>query len=148
MAQTYVTQAGDNLTTIAEQFYGDGSLWKKIYQANKDVIGNNADLIQAGWTLAIPDGGGAAEADTYVTKAGDTLSGIAERFYGDASQWKRIYEANKTVIGPDPDKLGVDLTLNPELLPGRVSHGCIRMRNEDILELGRLMPIGTPITIR
>ena len=90
----------------------------------------------------------AEAADTYVTKAGDTLSGIAERFYGHASQWKRIYEANKKVIGPDPDMLGVDLTLNPELLPGRVSHGCIRMRNEDILELGRLMPIGTPITIR
>jgi lipoprotein-anchoring transpeptidase ErfK/SrfK len=87
-------------------------------------------------------------AQTYVTQAGDNLTTIAEQFYGDASQWKRIYEANKTVIGPDPDKLGVDLTLNPELLPGRVSHGCIRMRNEDILELGRLMPIGTPITIR
>jgi lipoprotein-anchoring transpeptidase ErfK/SrfK len=39
-------------------------------------------------------------------------------------------------------------TNQPELLPGRVSHGCIRMRNEDILELGRLMPIGTPVTVR
>jgi lipoprotein-anchoring transpeptidase ErfK/SrfK len=28
-----------------------------------------------------------------------------------------------------------------------VSHGCIRMRNADILRLARLMPIGTPITI-
>lgn len=117
MAQTYVTQAGDNLTTIAEQFYGDGSLWKKIYQANKGVIGDNPDLIQAGWTLTIPEADGAVEAaDTYVTKAGDTLSGIAERFYGDASQWKRIHEANKKVIGSDPDKLGVDLTLKIPLL--------------------------------
>jgi lipoprotein-anchoring transpeptidase ErfK/SrfK len=33
-------------------------------------------------------------------------------------------------------------------LPGRVSHGCIRLRNEDIEELGRLMPLGTPVTIR
>jgi hypothetical protein len=32
--------------------------------------------------------------------------------------------------------------------PGRVSHGCIRMRNGDILRLSRLMPVGTPITIR
>jgi nucleoid-associated protein YgaU len=111
MAQTYLTQPGDNLTTIAERFYGDGSLWKKIYQANTDVIGDNPDLIQTGWTLTIPDADGAAEAaDTWVTKAGDTLSGIAERFYGDASQWKGIYEANKKVIGPDPGKLGVDLT--------------------------------------
>jgi nucleoid-associated protein YgaU len=56
-------------------------------------------------------------ADTYVTKAGDTLSGIAERLYGDGSLWRKIYDANKMVIGPDPDKLGFDLTLKIPL-PG------------------------------
>jgi hypothetical protein len=49
---------------------------------------------------------------------------------------------------PDGGFVGIHGTSQPELLPGRVSHGCIRMRNADILELGRLMPIGTPITIR
>jgi lipoprotein-anchoring transpeptidase ErfK/SrfK len=44
--------------------------------------------------------------------------------------------------------VGIHGTDRPELLPGRVSHGCIRMRNEDVLELGRLMPVGTPLTIR
>jgi hypothetical protein len=44
--------------------------------------------------------------------------------------------------------VGIHGTNQPELLPGRVSHGCIRLRNEDILELGRLMPVGTPVTIR
>lgn len=44
--------------------------------------------------------------------------------------------------------VGIHGTNEPELLPGRVSHGCIRMKNEDILELGRLLPIGTPVTIR
>jgi L,D-transpeptidase catalytic domain len=44
--------------------------------------------------------------------------------------------------------IGIHGTNQPWLLPGRVSHGCIRMRNPDILRLGRLMPIGTPITIR
>ena len=33
-------------------------------------------------------------------------------------------------------------------LPGRVSHGCIRTRNRDIVRLGRLMDVGTPLTIR
>ena len=36
----------------------------------------------------------------------------------------------------------------PDLLPGRVSHGCIRMRNRDILRLARLMPVATPATVR
>ena len=43
--------------------------------------------------------------------------------------------------------VGIHGTNRPDLLPGAVSHGCIRMRNEDILELARLMPVGTPLTI-
>jgi L,D-transpeptidase catalytic domain len=44
--------------------------------------------------------------------------------------------------------IGIHGTNQPQLLPGRVSHGCIRMRNGDILRLARLMPLGTPVTIR
>jgi lipoprotein-anchoring transpeptidase ErfK/SrfK len=44
--------------------------------------------------------------------------------------------------------VGIHGTNKSELLPGRVSHGCIRMRNSDILRLARLMPVGTPVTIR
>jgi lipoprotein-anchoring transpeptidase ErfK/SrfK len=49
---------------------------------------------------------------------------------------------------PDGGFVGIHGTNQPDLLPGRVSHGCIRMRNSDILRLGRLMPVGTPVTIR
>jgi hypothetical protein len=44
--------------------------------------------------------------------------------------------------------VGIHGTDRPDLIPGRISHGCIRMRNHDIVRLGRLMPVGTPITIR
>lgn len=44
--------------------------------------------------------------------------------------------------------VGIHGTDRPDLLPGRVSHGCIRLANEDIVRLARLMPVGTPITIR
>jgi lipoprotein-anchoring transpeptidase ErfK/SrfK len=43
--------------------------------------------------------------------------------------------------------VGIHGTDRPDLLPGRVSHGCIRLSNRDILALARLMPIGTPVTI-
>jgi lipoprotein-anchoring transpeptidase ErfK/SrfK len=43
--------------------------------------------------------------------------------------------------------VGVHGTNQPELVPGRVSHGCIRLRNEDILRLARLLPVGTPVKI-
>ncbi len=44
--------------------------------------------------------------------------------------------------------VGIHGTDRPELLPGRVSHGCIRLRNADIRRLARLLPVGTPVTIR
>jgi hypothetical protein len=43
--------------------------------------------------------------------------------------------------------VGIHGTNRPDLLPGRVSHGCIRLRNDDIMALERLMPVGTPLTI-
>ncbi len=43
--------------------------------------------------------------------------------------------------------IGIHGTNRPDLLPGRVSHGCIRLRNADIVRLARLMPVGTPLTI-
>jgi hypothetical protein len=49
---------------------------------------------------------------------------------------------------PDGGFVGIHGTNQPELIPGRISHGCIRLRNADILRLARLMPVGTPVTIR
>jgi lipoprotein-anchoring transpeptidase ErfK/SrfK len=44
--------------------------------------------------------------------------------------------------------VGIHGTDRPDLVPGRVSHGCIRMRNADIRALARRMPVGTPVVIR
>jgi L,D-transpeptidase catalytic domain len=44
--------------------------------------------------------------------------------------------------------VGIHGTDRPDLVPGRVSHGCIRMRNRDVLRLARLMPVGTPVSIQ
>jgi lipoprotein-anchoring transpeptidase ErfK/SrfK len=44
--------------------------------------------------------------------------------------------------------IGIHGTNQPSIIPGRVSHGCIRMHNGSILRLARLMPVGTPLTVR
>ena len=44
--------------------------------------------------------------------------------------------------------VGIHGTNRPDLVPGRVSHGCIRLRNRDMRRLGTAMPVGTPITVR
>ena len=48
---------------------------------------------------------------------------------------------------PGGGVVGIHGTDRPGLLPGRVSHGCVRVRNADIVRLARLMPIGTPVHI-
>ncbi len=49
---------------------------------------------------------------------------------------------------PKGGVIGIHGTDAPQLLPGRISHGCIRLRNDAIRRLARLMPLGTPVTIR
>jgi len=53
-AREYVVQPGDTLRSIAQDQYGDASQWPKIYQANRDLIGDNPDALVAGTTLQIP----------------------------------------------------------------------------------------------
>jgi lipoprotein-anchoring transpeptidase ErfK/SrfK len=48
---------------------------------------------------------------------------------------------------PDGGFVGIHGTDEPGRIPGRISHGCIRLRDADILRLDRLMPIGTPVRI-
>jgi hypothetical protein len=48
---------------------------------------------------------------------------------------------------PGGGVVGIHGTDEPQLVPGRPSHGCIRMRNADITRLWRLVALGTPIEI-
>lgn len=53
-AQTYTVVKGDCLWNIAKKFYGNGSKYTVIYNANKGVIGGNPNLIYPGQVLTIP----------------------------------------------------------------------------------------------
>jgi lipoprotein-anchoring transpeptidase ErfK/SrfK len=75
------------------------------------------------------------------------LSGFGNAFYGPVAFGTSARSAVLT-DWPDGGFVGIHGTNRPEILPGSVSHGCIRLRNADILALARLMPVGTPITIR
>ncbi|HGL6935010.1 LysM peptidoglycan-binding domain-containing protein [Clostridioides difficile] len=51
--KTHKVGKGDSLWSLAKKYYGNGDLWKKIYDANKKLI-KNPDIIQDGWVLTIP----------------------------------------------------------------------------------------------
>lgn len=48
---------------------------------------------------------------------------------------------------PGGGVIGIHGTNQPSLIPGRPSHGCIRVRNRKISRLARIMPVGTPLLI-
>lgn len=52
--KTHTVAKGDTLYKISKSFYGDGSKWRTIYDANKSVIGKNPNLIRPGQKLVIP----------------------------------------------------------------------------------------------
>jgi nucleoid-associated protein YgaU len=56
-----------------------------------------------------------AEVQEYVVKPGDTLSKISQLFYGDASRYMEIFEANSDVL-MDPNKIkpGQKLVIPPK----------------------------------
>jgi L,D-transpeptidase catalytic domain len=77
----------------------------------------------------------------------DRLNGFADPFYGPLAFGTNARSPTLT-DWPAGGFVGIHGTDRPELIPGRVSHGCIRMTNASISRLGELMPVGTPVTIR
>lgn len=49
---------------------------------------------------------------------------------------------------PGGGVIGIHGTNEPGLIPGRPSHGCIRVRNGALRRLWQVLPIGTPLLIR
>jgi len=59
-------------------------------------------------------------------------------------QYKGVLGNNRLYLG---DGYGIHGTNNPRSIGTSVSHGCIRMRNEDIETLFRIVDVGTPVYI-
>ena len=77
----------------------------------------------------------------------EELTRFANPFYGPIA-FGTSARSSVLTDWPSGGFVGIHGTNEPDLIPGRVSHGCIRLRNRDIVQLSRLMPIGTPVTVR
>ena len=63
-------------------------------------------------TLPGPGGPSAGEVQIHEVKPGDTLGAIAQRFYGKASLYPKIFEANRDILAnPDLIKVGQKLKI-------------------------------------
>jgi lipoprotein-anchoring transpeptidase ErfK/SrfK len=76
----------------------------------------------------------------------DRLTRYASPFYGPVA-FGTSARSRVLTDWPAGGYIGIHGTNQPQLIPGAVSHGCIRLRNPDIRRLAALMPVGTPLTI-
>ena len=79
----------------------------RIAAANRDILPTN-NALEVGMMLTLPARGLrqpvmqahlSNAAGVYLVRSGDTLASIAAHFYGDATQWRRIREANSPRVG-------------------------------------------------
>ena len=152
----HVVRQGDTLWDLARRYYGNPLLLSKIQEANRDRLLTTSTSLKIGMELVIPDvpasgrapaeeakaeSGAAATAgagretppaevdyETYVVRAGDTLSMIAQRFYGDNRLIRPIVEANPR-LAANPNRIVVGWQLRiPGLPAGRSPAGTSQER--------------------
>jgi nucleoid-associated protein YgaU len=125
MTLTHTVRPGENLSSIANDYYGDPNLFAAIRDANP---GLDPRRMRVGQTLRIPPMDDAVEeratpapaatgtpGETHTVKPGETLTKIAADRLGRSNLWMDLYELNRDVIGSDPEALKVGMVLR---LPG------------------------------
>ena len=95
MVRTHTVVAGETLSALALRFYGDAGLYRLIAAASGIA---NPNVVNVGQRLIMPD------YTRYTVVAGDTLSQLAARFYGDAELDWLIAEASGIA---DPNVINV-----------------------------------------
>jgi lipoprotein-anchoring transpeptidase ErfK/SrfK len=79
----------------------------------------------------------------YVT---EKLTDVGEPLYGPYALGTSAY-APTLSEWPGGGIVGIHGTDEPQLIPGRPSHGCIRLRDADIARLWHMIGVGTPIEV-
>ena len=67
-------------------------------------FGNVQSEVRSTEQIIVGGGGGGGIEQSHTVVKGDTLSHIAKHFYGKASRWRAIYDANRDQLD-DPDKI-------------------------------------------
>jgi lipoprotein-anchoring transpeptidase ErfK/SrfK len=73
--------------------------------------------------------------------------GSANSVYGALAFGLSAFSRHRT-DWPGGGQVGIHGTNQPALIPGRISNGCVRLNNANVLRLGRLLRVGTPLTIK
>ena len=102
---------------IAPSEEAKNKFWDQVKLVNPNADDITADLsVDSSRALGAAAGGGQGlGGQTYEVKSGDNLSKISKQFYGDSSEFMRIFYANRDKLN-DPDKIqvGQNLLIPPD----------------------------------
>ena len=113
----------DNVNMAGDKLYVKGEapsdaikndIWNQVKLVDPNFSDLTLDLsapaaAQATAVAAVA-GGGTASGKSYTVQAGDSLGKISQHFYGKASEYMKIFEANKNILS-DPDKIKPGMNL-------------------------------------
>ncbi|HKG46431.1 MAG TPA: LysM peptidoglycan-binding domain-containing protein [Pyrinomonadaceae bacterium] len=104
------------IKAIAPSDEAKSKFWDQIKLVNPNADDITADIsVDSSRAMGAAAGGGQGGGQTYEVKGGDNLSKISKQFYGDSSEYMRIFYANRDKLN-DPDKIqvGQKLTIPPD----------------------------------
>jgi LysM repeat protein len=91
---------------LVDPKYSDLTCDITVSEQRTATAGAAGQATQAAGGQAQAIGAQAPRQQTYTVQPGDTLSKIAQRYYGDASQYRKIFEANQDQLD-DPNRIQV-----------------------------------------
>ncbi|MCC5828202.1 MAG: LysM peptidoglycan-binding domain-containing protein [Phycisphaeraceae bacterium] len=133
LPESHTVVQGDSLTAISQTYYGSARYWRQLVQHNPDL--EDPDRLRVGQVIKLPPYDSvvrtAAPTPTPTTPAtpdrptrttspgerthtvaeGDNLWKIAEQYYGEGGNYQRIFEANRVLLGDNPNNLRVGQVL-------------------------------------
>jgi nucleoid-associated protein YgaU len=112
----YMIQPNDYLTKIAMKEYGVVTKWRDIYDWNRDLIGEDPDLIYPFEELSLKKESSVAEETVYeyvdyTVEKGESLWCIAEKLYGNSYAWIVILRDNLEVLESDYNAISPGMVL-------------------------------------
>ncbi|MEM6756621.1 MAG: LysM peptidoglycan-binding domain-containing protein [Planctomycetota bacterium] len=122
---TYTVRRGDTLSSIAVRLYGQERRWVDIAQANPTI---DPIRLRVGQTLKLPSDARVPPPDqpeidapvaerSHTIQSGENLSSIAQRYYGRAARWRVLFNANRDVLGNNPNAIRAGMVIKVPPLP-------------------------------